>query len=113
LGSVFSIIVAIITAIPKVKAFWDQLLAFYVQSKIDDFKEADRAAIRKAIREHDQRDLEKQIGNRRPGEPSRLPGTDIVNHNVIPDGVLQNSTKGRNPSNNLDEQRPYDPFIMP
>lgn len=39
--------------------------------------EADWAAIRKAIDEQDQRELEKQIGNRTPGEKSNLPGTVI------------------------------------
>lgn len=46
----------------------------------------DREAIRKAIYEHDQRDLERQIGSSSPGEVSNAPGTIIVDElpNVLP-----------------------------
>jgi hypothetical protein len=77
-GNAFSIIFAIIKAIPAVKSWWDQLVTFYVNKELENFKEADRAALRKAIHEQDQRDLEKQLGNPNAGEPSNAPGSVIV-----------------------------------
>jgi hypothetical protein len=109
----FNLIIAIITAIPKVKELWDQLLAYYVSSKIDDLHEADREAIRKAVYEHDQRDLERQIGNPYPGERSLLPGTYVVHVDGTIIKLVQESEKKRDSSNHLDEQRPYDPTDMP
>ncbi len=74
----FGFILAIIKAVPSLKSWWDQLVALYVADQLDKFQKADRDAIRKAVYEHDQRDLEGQIGNINPGKPSGLPGTHIV-----------------------------------
>ena len=73
-----SAIISIITLIPRVKAWFDELVSVYVQMKIASMKRENREAIRRAIIEHDQRDLEKAIGNPYPGEPSGEEGTEII-----------------------------------
>ena len=75
--SVFSIIIAVIKAIPIIKEWFDQLAAYYVEREIANMKTANRESIAKAIKEHDQRDLEKAIGNPNAGEKSNLGGTEI------------------------------------
>lgn len=70
-------VVAFIKAVPVIKKWVEQLIALYVAQQIKAMREADREAIRKAVYDFDQRDLEKQIGSTKPGEPSGLPGTHI------------------------------------
>ena len=88
-----SVTIAIVTAIPKLKDAWDGLLAWYLKKKIDEMRADDREAIRKAVYEHDQRMLEKQIGNPTPGLPSGLPGTII--RDDVPPNVLPGTEKKR------------------
>lgn len=83
----FATILAIIRAIPAVKSWYDQLTALYVQAEIARMRHADREAIRKAVFDHDQRELEKQLGNPHPGEASGLPGTHVVDTLPNVDGV--------------------------
>ena len=73
-----SAIVAIINLIPQLKAGFEALMAYYVQTQIASIKKEYSDAIRKAIDEHDQRDLERAIGSPRAGLPSGLNGTHIV-----------------------------------
>lgn len=87
MSEVFGFIYAVIKAIPIVKDWFDKFMTWYIAQGVAHLKEADREAIRKAIDEQDQRDLEKQIGDREPGEASHLPGTGIVD--ILP-GVVQN-----------------------
>ena len=75
--TVISSVIAVIKAIPVVKEWFDSLLAMYVRSEIASMKKENREALRKAIDEQDQRDLEKAIGNPNPGEHSGIPGTEI------------------------------------
>lgn len=56
----------------------DKFISWYISEAIEKMKEADREAIRKAVYEQDQRSLEKQIGDRNPGERSNLPGAGVV-----------------------------------
>lgn len=60
------------------KAWFDDLVAFYVKLKIASMKRENREAIRKALHEQDQRDLEGAVGNPYPGEPSGDDGVTIV-----------------------------------
>ncbi len=73
----FSTIVAIIKAIPILKGWIDQAVALYLSHSIESMHESDRAAVKKAIYEHDQRDLEKQIGSTKAGKSSDLPGVEL------------------------------------
>lgn len=77
MSNFFSILFAIIKAIPIINSWADKFVAFYVQKGIEQLKKEDREAIRKAINEQDQRDLEKQLGSTTAGELSGIPGTDI------------------------------------
>lgn len=74
---ILSGIVAVISAIPAIKSFFDQLVTFYVQQKVDTFKAEDRAAIQKAMEDQDQRDIEKELGSTHAGELSGIPGTEV------------------------------------
>jgi hypothetical protein len=73
----FSSIIAIIKIIPAIKSAFDDLVAFYVRQEIAEMKAGNRAAIKKALEHHDQRDIEKQMGNPNAGGPSGVPGTVI------------------------------------
>jgi len=61
-------------------------MVYYIDQQIAEIHKADRLAIKKAIDEQDQRDLEKQIGNPNPGEASHSHGSIIVDAlpNVLP-----------------------------
>lgn len=82
----FAAVIAVCKAISVLKELLDKFMVFYVQTETENLHTADRAAMRKAIDEQDQRDLEKQIGNKNPGEPSGTPGTVIRDTlpNVLP-----------------------------
>lgn len=75
--SILKAIIAIIVAIPTIKGWFDALVKMYVESQIAAWRAEDRAAIRKAIEEQDQRDIEKALGSGKAGEPSGIPGTEI------------------------------------
>ena len=86
----FSKIFAIINVIQLIDGWVKRLAVMYVTSQINKLHESDKEAIRKAIYEHDQRDLEKQIGSTRPGEPSGIGG---VEHRVELPNVVQDPVK--------------------
>ena len=88
--NIFLFLYKLLKAIPSIKGWWDQFMAFYIAHEIEKLHEADKAAIRKAIYEHDQRDLERQIGNSNPGEVSNTPGAIIIDE--LP-GVLPSKKK--------------------
>lgn len=71
-------LLAAFKVIPVLKNIWDELVAEYVAKKIEEMKRENREAIKKAINDYDQRELEKALGNPNPGEHSGLPGTVIV-----------------------------------
>ena len=87
MSQAFAAIAAIIKAIPIIKKWVDLFMVYYFNYTVDKMRKEDRAAIRKAIDEQDQRDLEKQIGDRHPGENSNLPGTGLRDSlpNVVQD----------------------------
>jgi len=93
-----SIILAVFKSIPVLKEWFDKLVVLYVNYQIDNMKEDDRKAIRKAIDEQDQRDLETQIGNPNAGERSNLPGTEL--RDSLP-GVLQSTKPSGDSSSHL------------
>lgn len=67
----------IIKLIPALKSAWDSFISWYVKKEIDKMKEDDKKALRKAVDEQDQRDLERQMFSIEPGAKSNLPGTTI------------------------------------
>lgn len=74
MSAVISLLVAIFQAIPVLKSAWEQLITLWINTQIDKMAEENRNAIKKAITEHDQREIERIISTK-PGEPSGLPGT--------------------------------------
>lgn len=75
--SIVAAILAVCRAIPIVNSWMSELMAAYVQHQIAAMKAANVAAIRKALMEQDQRDIEKAIGSPRAGEKSGDPNTEI------------------------------------
>ncbi len=90
--SLIALIIALLEAVPIAKKFVDSLLTIYIQRQIDVLHENDRAAIRQALVEHDQRAIEWQLGNSNSGEPSFLPGTHVVDSVA---GVVPSTQKKR------------------
>lgn len=76
--TILSTVLAILRAIPTLKAWFDWFVAEYTRREIAAMKVEIRAAIRKAIDEQDQRDLERAMGSTKPGKPSDLPGVELV-----------------------------------
>lgn len=75
--TILKAIIAVIVAIPTIKGWFDSLVKMYVEQQIASWRAEDRAAIKKAIDEQDQRDIEKALGSSHAGEPSGIPGTEI------------------------------------
>lgn len=69
-SAIFGAIVGLIKAIPIFDQWFQQLAALYVSERIHSMKQENVDALRKAVAEKDQRDLEKAIGNPNPGAPS-------------------------------------------
>lgn len=80
-----SAIISFITLIPQLKAWFDDLVAAYVALKLASMKQENRDALKKALTEYDQRDLEKAIGSPNPGEASGDAGATIIDH--VPPGM--------------------------
>ena len=72
--AIFALITAIAQAIPVFAKWLEQFNVWYINQQIDKMAAENVAAIKKAIQEKDQRDLEKALGNPNAGEPSNLPG---------------------------------------
>lgn len=70
-------IYAFLVAIPILKDFVERFITFYVAQQIAHMKQENRDGIRKAVFNHDQRDLEKAVGNPNAGEPTNLPGIEL------------------------------------
>lgn len=77
MSSVIGLLLAIFKAVPALKALWEQLLVLWLHSQIEGMKKENRNAIKKAIHDYDQRELEGLLGNPRAGEHSGLPGTEL------------------------------------
>lgn len=73
-----SVIVQLILAIAKAFPIVDKWLDEAYNEKLKAMSKETRAAIRKAIDEQDQIDLEIAIGSVNAGRPSGIPGSEIV-----------------------------------
>lgn len=74
----FSGVVAVAKAIPTLDGWLQRFIAWYVDSQIEKMKKENIAAIKRAIAQQDQRDLERALGNQNAGEVSGIPDTAIV-----------------------------------
>lgn len=74
---IISIILGILKAIPIIDSWYQKLSAAYIADAIARMKSENLDAIRKAITNHDQRDLEAAVGNPHPGEVSGDAGSTI------------------------------------
>lgn len=75
---IFTLVLAILRAIPPVNKWIEQFFVFYANKQIDRMEEENRIGLKKALHEFDQRELEKALGNKAPGEPSGNAGAVIV-----------------------------------
>jgi hypothetical protein len=78
ISTILSIALAVFKAVPILKEVWDQLIALYISREIAAMKQENKDAIRKAMDEHDQRDIEKALGSKRAGEHSGSTDTVVV-----------------------------------
>jgi hypothetical protein len=96
--AVLQSLLALFKAIPVLKQAWDELIVAYTASQYANMKAENAAAIRKAIYEYDQRDLEKLLDPNRAGLPSGIDG--VLPADSIPIAGVPDS--GKSPSSNLD-----------
>jgi hypothetical protein len=75
-------ILIILKALPALKALVDKFFALYAQAEWASFDKDIQKGIRKAIDEHDQRELEKSIGSPTAGLPSGVPNSSF--HDSLP-----------------------------
>lgn len=74
----FSLILAILKAIPILQQYFDQFLAWYVEREIASIKKEYRDAIERALASCDQRPIEEVLGNHNAGGIAPHAGTSIV-----------------------------------
>lgn len=80
-----SIVLGILKIIPILDQWFQSLSAAYIQERLDSMKSENVAAIRKALDDKDQRDLEAAVGNPNPGLPSGDAGSQIID--MPPPGI--------------------------
>lgn len=93
IGTILSLLLAIFKVVPKLKELWDELNVEYFKRKVAEMSAENRAAIRKAFDEFDQRELERVSGNPNAGGLSGLPDTVVVDPRKLP-GVVQDANEG-------------------
>jgi hypothetical protein len=74
---VVSLLLAIFKAVPQLKKWWDSLTVAYLTYQDIKLDKEIRVAIKKAINDHDQRDLEEAMRSTKTGEASGKAGTII------------------------------------
>lgn len=77
-ATILAIIMAIAKDVPIVDGWIKQLTTAYMLAKIAKMDKANRDALKKAIEEGDQRDLEIAMGSSGAGEMSGVPGSVVV-----------------------------------
>lgn len=87
---ILSFLTALFQSVPDLKKIWDDVISAYINSQIESMTAENKAAIRKAVYEQDQRDLEHAIGSPREGAASDIPGT---SHRDNLPNVLSNGAK--------------------
>jgi hypothetical protein len=74
---IIPLLTAIFKMVPALKDLFDQFIVAYTKHQIETIDAAYLAAIKKAINDKDQRDIEKALGSPRAGEQSGIGGTEI------------------------------------
>jgi hypothetical protein len=74
----FATIVNFINMFSTIKSAFEGLMVVYVQAKVASMKKENRDAIIEAFIKHDQRAIEKALGNTNAGGASNAPGSQIV-----------------------------------
>jgi hypothetical protein len=84
LVTIFSAVLAVLRSAPalaglalKFISAVENFVTWFINNRIDQMAKENRDAIKKAVVDQDQRDLEKAIGSPTAGEPSGIPGTVI------------------------------------
>ena len=77
-AATITFLTSLFKAVPVLKEWWDGLVAAYIALRISTMKKENREAIKKAITDQDQRDMEEALGSTKVGEASGIPGTVIV-----------------------------------
>jgi len=75
---VFPMLLALLKAVPAIKDLFDRFMVWYTEREIASMRKDNALALIKVVKEHDQRELEKAIGNILPGKPSGDAGARIV-----------------------------------
>lgn len=75
---IITLIISVSKAFSIVNEWIHLFIAEYAKHQISTMKKENRDAIKKAIDEQDQRDLEKAMGSTKVGEVSGIPGTEII-----------------------------------
>jgi hypothetical protein len=75
---IISLLLALFRAIPILDKWFQTLMVEWFNRSVDKMQTENLAAIKKALSDYDQRELEKAIGNPNAGEPSGNPGSTIV-----------------------------------
>ena len=76
--AIIALITALAQAWPSFKQWMDSLVAVYVSRQVAGMSQFNRDAIKTALTEQDQRDMETAMGSTRVGEVSGNAGTIIV-----------------------------------
>jgi hypothetical protein len=84
--AIIPLLTAIFKTFPILKDLFDRFVAQYTQNQIANMKAEYQSAIKKAILDHDQIDLEKSLGSQFAGLPSGNAGSHVVDHVIgVPD----------------------------
>ena len=70
-------LLALLKAVPAIKDLFDRFMVWYTEREIASMRKDNAHALIKVVKEHDQRELEKAIGNILPGKPSGDAGARI------------------------------------
>ena len=91
LTTIFDFIISIKALRKAIEAF----IVYWTKLNIDRMREENRLALRKALDEKDQRDLEKALGSPKAGLPSGNEGSIILDPNELPGVILHNAKEKR------------------
>ena len=76
--TILNAIIKVFAAVPTLNTWFQELVKLYVQIQGAAMSKENRDAVRKALDEHDQRDMEKAVNSPTAGKISGDPGTVVV-----------------------------------
>jgi len=77
-AAIVSLLIAIFKAIPALERQWDAAVVAYIKQRRDVLRKETRDAIKKALDDQDQIDLENSMGAVEAGQQSHRPGAVLV-----------------------------------